>query len=205
MRFIKITALFTLITFSIIPTKKIYSQAFQEGKHFLSLGYGIGNVGNSMILAVGDESDVFNFAYSSTGPAFLKYECGIGENFGFGINFAYITGVGSFTYTDHSGEEYSSQIDRLGYNINLRFAWHFGKSDIVDPYFALGAGLRHNKLNFKSIGPGYDFDLGVLSNVFPLGVEMAFGSRFMFTKNVGAYVEVGLNRAIFQAGLTAKF
>jgi hypothetical protein len=39
----------------------------------------------------------------------------------------------------------------------------------------------------------------------PVGIEATFGTRFLFTDNVGAYVEIGLARAFFQFGVTGKF
>ena len=98
---------------------------------------------------------------------------------------------------------FNNSINRTGYNIMLRFNWHFGDHDMIDPYFGLAGGYRSN--NWSS-----DFEdqsLGELdiNTLIPVGIEATFGTRFLFTDNVGAYVEIGLARAFFQFGVTGKF
>ena len=85
----------------------------------------------------------------------------------------------------------------------MRFNWHFCDHDIIDPYFGLAAGYRSNNWEFTSTDP--DFVSTETGNLIPFGIEATFGTRFLFTDNLGAYVELGLARAFFQVGLTGKF
>ena len=70
---------------------------------------------------------------------------------------------------------------------------------------ALGAGYRSGDFEVKDNGSDYNFDIGLLSNIVPVGAEIALGSRFMFSDNIGAFVEIGVCRAAFQVGLTSRF
>jgi|SaaInl85LU_5_DNA_1037374.scaffolds.fasta_scaffold01708_3 hypothetical protein len=175
------------------------SQIYQSESHNISAGYGFGNLGNTILSTY--ESNT-NYSYSSTGPLFFKYEYGISENFGFGLNFSYLQGIA--TFNSQSGQTtYRNEITRTGYNIMLRFNWHFGDHDFIDPYFGVAAGYRSNKWTSVLGDPSID-NLNIKA-IFPLGLEATFGTRFFITDNLGAYVEVGLARAIAQVGITSTF
>ncbi|MEN8839192.1 MAG: outer membrane beta-barrel protein [Flavobacteriales bacterium] len=175
------------------------SQAFQIESHNFSVGYGFGNFGNAVLNTYENNS---NYSYSSTGPLFFKYEYGISENFGIGVNATYLTGIAGFN-SESNGTTYYNEISRTGYNIMLRFNWHFGEHDMIDPYFGIAAGFRNNDWQSDFGDPNIE-NLSV-STIFPLGLEATFGTRFFITENIGAYVEVGLARAIMQVGLTSTF
>jgi hypothetical protein len=175
------------------------SQAYQIESHNVSFGYGFGNFGNAVLNTYETNS---NYSYSSTGPLFLKYEYGISEKFGIGLNFSYLTGVAGFN-SELNGTTYYNEISRTGYNIMLRFNWHFGENDIVDPYFGIAAGFRNNIWESDFGDPDLE-DLNI-ETIFPLGLEATFGARFFITDYLGAYIEVGLARAIAQVGITTTF
>jgi len=186
------------------------AQAFEEGTSSASIGYGFGKIGyninsrfkNTVLARMYGMVSVYQFSY--LGPLFLKYEYAISDKFGLGLNVSYLTSTADFTSTDFSTNEvFNNSINRTGYNIMLRFNWHFGDHDMIDPYFGLAGGYRSN--NWSS-----DFEdqsLGELdiNTLIPVGIEATFGTRFLFTDNLGAYVELGLARAFFQVGLTGKF
>lgn len=188
------------------------AQAFEEGTSSASIGYGFGNIGNNLnsrfqntvlnMYSYKKNHDGYQFSY--LGPLFLKYEYAISDKFGLGLNVSYLTSSAEFTSTDfNTNEVFNNSINRTGYNIMMRFNWHFGDHDMIDPYFGLAGGYRSN--NWSS-----DFeDQGLgevnISKQIPVGIEATFGTRFLFTDNVGAYVEIGLARAFFQFGVTGKF
>ena len=186
------------------------AQAFEEGTSSASIGYGFGKIGyninprfkNTVLARMYGIGSGYQFSY--LGPLFLKYEYAISDKFGLGLNVSYLTSTADFTSTDFSTNEvFNNSINRTGYNIMLRFNWHFGDHDMIDPYFGLAGGYRSN--NWSS-----DFEdqsLGELdiNTLIPVGIEATFGTRFLFTDNIGAYVEIGLARAFFQFGVTGKF
>jgi hypothetical protein len=188
------------------------AQAFEEGTSSASIGYGFGKIDysdNSMfentVLAryYGYRiQDGYQFSY--LGPLFLKYEYAISDKFGLGLNVSYLTSTAEFTSTDfYTNEVFNNSINRTGYNIMMRFNWHFGDHDMIDPYFGLAGGYRSN--NWSSDLEDQALGEINLSTLYPVGIEATFGTRFLFTDNVGAYVEIGLARAFFQFGVTGKF
>jgi opacity protein-like surface antigen len=191
----------TLVATLVLSANNSSAQAFEEGTSSASIGYGFVNFGNA-VLSTYESQDGYQF--SSLGPLFLKYEYAISDKFGLGLNVSYLTSTADFTSTDFSTNEvFNNSINRTGYNIMLRFNWHFGDHDMIDPYFGLAGGYRSN--NWSS-----DFEdqsLGELdiNTLIPVGIEATFGTRFLFTDNIGAYVEIGLARAFFQFGVTGKF
>ena len=196
---IKTITIYALLVSSFLLSKKANSQAFQIESHNISIGYGFGNFGNAVLSTYQNNT---NYSYSTTGPIFFKYEYAISEKFGLGVNATYLAGIAGFN-SESNGTNYYNEIERTGYNIMLRFNWHFGEHDIIDPYFGFAAGFRNNQWQSDFGDPNLS-DLSV-ETIFPLGLEATFGSRFFITDNFGAYIEVGLARAIMQLGLTATF
>lgn len=192
-----------IISLVCVATSAIFTsvsaQVFHQEAQFGSIGYGFGNIGNTVIKSFNSNA---NFNYTSVGPLFLRYEYGVSENFGIGLNISYLSGVASFN-TESNGEIYRNEISREGYNIMLRFNWHMGDHHKIDPYIGFAGGYRNNVLSSDFNDP----ELENVSNesLIPFGFEATFGTRFMFSDNIGAYVEVGVARAIMQIGMTAKF
>ena len=199
---IKLIALSLIVSTGLFNPLK--SQSFNTGDHYASLGYGFGNFGNLVAQSIENDIDNTNFTFSSFGPLFLKYEYAVDDRFGIGVSFAYLTGSGSWDYDGGNNTVYQGKVDRLGYNVNLRFNWHFGNHDIIDPYLGIGAGYRFNKWELSSNEPNFESDLDI-PNFFPFGMEFTIGSRFMFSENLGAFVEVGAARAVFQFGISSRF
>jgi opacity protein-like surface antigen len=187
----KLVKLITLCIVLILPliTK---SQAFEQGKSQVSAGYGFGN----FIQAVFSTYEVYeDFSSSITGPMFVKYEFGVSEKIGFGINFAFASA--SVSYKDVFAENQS--INWSTWSGLARINRHFGSHEKFDPYIGLGVGYRSANWKFS------ESDLDVDNNLMPFGFESTLGARYMFTPNVGLYSEVGIAKAIFQFGLNAKF
>lgn len=181
------------------------AQAFEEGTSSASIGYGFVNFGNAVLNTYTSEE---GYSYSTLGPLFLKYEYAISEKFGIGLNVSYLTGTAEWTSTSfdptlNRDVNHTNSVNRTGYNIMMRFNWHFGDHDMIDPYFGLAGGYRSNNWKFESSDDDLVFE--DIPTLIPFGIEATFGSRFLFTDYLGAYVELGLARAFFQVGVTGKF
>ncbi len=194
----------TTTLFAVLLYTGLSAQAFEEGRSYLSLGYGFGNLTQAVIKEAVAESDV---KYSSFGPAFLKYEYAIAEKVGIGANLAYLSAKVSATdaYTDINNNEikYTETVKFSTFSVLGRVNFHFGDNDNIDPYFGVGMGYRTANWNYTSTDPNAPENEDIKS-LSPFGMDMTFGTRFLFTDNVGAYVEVGMAKAVFQLGLVAK-
>ncbi|MBI35454.1 MAG: hypothetical protein CMP67_08840 [Flavobacteriales bacterium] len=168
------------------------AQAFEQGKSQVSAGYGFGN----FIQALFETYAVYDgFDKSLTGPLFVRYEYGVSEKIGFGVNFAYASVAAD--YNDIFGDPQS--INWSSWSALARVNRHFGESDKFDPYIGLGLGYRTASWKFTELGTG------TTTSLFPLGMEATVGARYMFTPNIGLYSEIGIAKAIAQFGINAKF
>jgi opacity protein-like surface antigen len=191
----KLTLAILAGTMALMPTMT-KAQAFEQGKSQVSLGYGFVN-GTQTLLSAYDEDLYPDMENSALGPIFLKYEFGVSEHVGFGLNIAYANA--EITYNDAfvDGEQ---SIKWWGTSFNARVNRHFGSNDKFDPYIGLGIGYKIAKWTFSD-----DDESGDIGALIPLGFEGTFGSRYMFTPNIGAFAEVGIAKGIMQLGLNAKF
>jgi len=181
------------------------AQAFQEGGHTVSVGHGavtfLGNLNRTFDLYT-------DLNYKGLGPLYLKYEYGVTDRIGLGVNIAYATNEWDYRYqsTDENGNTvfYNESTERDTYSVLARFNYHFGNSDRFDPYFGFGVGYRDANWKFNSSGP--DGGSGVeLKSLMPFGFEFTLGARYFFTNNIGLYAEVGGAKSVMQGGLVAKF
>jgi len=177
------------------------AQAFEQGKSQISLGYGFANTTQTLIKNSANSNDLFgdpeylNSEFSALGPIFAKFEHGVSEKIGFGVNIAYVNA--GFNYTSDLGGDASMKWWNT--SVNARVNRHFGSNDKFDPYIGLGMGYKFGK--WKSEG---DDTAEEIKALIPLGFETTFGVRYMFTPNIGLFSEVGLAKGIFQAGLNIK-
>lgn len=199
--FVMMAGLFTTINFS------AKAQAFEVGKSYVSVGYGVGNFVQSVFKSY---ETYDNYSFKMMGPLFGKYEYAINDQIGFGVAFSYVSA--NVSYTDKSVTVttsplvyYQESIDWSSYSILMRFNWHFNSmGDRLDPYIGFGVGYRGASWSYTDNDPSYDNNVSI-SNVFPLGMEVTAGMRFMFTDFLGAYAEVGLAKAVAQFGVVTKF
>ena len=166
------------------------AQAFEQGKSNVSIGQGTENITQKLIKASSS-----NASFSVLGPMFVKYEYGVSEHIGYGLNLAYASA--GYTYDDGSGS-YSW----TGISSNARLNYHFGSHEKFDPYWGVGMGYKTAIWQSTLTDPDSEPVMGAL---IPLGFETTFGARYMVTKNIGFYGEVGISKAIAQFGINAKF
>ena len=207
----KITLFICLLTATMFMGAKTSSaQAFEEEKSVVSLGYGFGTLIGALASNIDGEQ---GYSYSSTGPIYAKWEYGVAENIGIGINLAYVSydfkystdgsyydaSSGNYISTTYANEDKFSSFSGL-----LRVNWHFGDNDKLDPYYGIGLGYRTGTWTFTTTDPS-GTNSGDFNNPIPLGFETTFGLRYLFSDNMGAYLEAGAAKSVIQVGLCGKF
>ncbi|GAB3696320.1 hypothetical protein GCM10027592_19270 [Spirosoma flavus] len=134
--------------------------------------------------------------YGGGVPVGVSYEVGLKSNPNFSVG-------ASVDYFHYNYGYYSS-----GYNFvyaGARGSFHLAEafntqSKSFDPYIGATLGFRYAGY---SDSYGYDYyGSGYNSGVF-VGIQL--GSRFLFSKKVGAFAEVGYGVSALKLGLTAKF
>lgn len=187
--------------------QNVSAQAFSEESSYVNVGYGFGNLTQSLF-KIGEAND-YQYKYNGIGPLFLKYEYAVSEKIGFGVNIAYAQAQATYKYTatyiTDGSKLLEETLDWKSYSALIRFNIHFGDNDRFDPYWGLGAGYRNASWSGFNNDPQSEYDVTTLSTPFNVGFETTLGCRFLFTENIGGYVEAGLAKAVVQFGLTAKF
>lgn len=186
-----------------LGSSTVSGQHYSEGNMIGSVGYGFGNLAQATF-SVYKNSTGYN--YSAIGPVFLKGEYMITDNFGIGGAFAYagaeVIWEDEFTTTT-TGETLKYKVDWSSWSLLARANYHLGDHDKFDPYLGAGVGYRTAKWNWSDNDPDEDYALSY-DSPFHLGMELTGGARYFFTENIGAYVEVGMAKAVVQFGISAK-
>lgn len=199
-----------------ISTQSAKAQVFEEGVSITTLGYGFPNFSGVWlnVWALDNESA----SQSSFGPLHLKYEYGITDKLGIGasVNLSTTKVTNPYTRTVYNPSkgtstdvDYEEIVRFRSINALIRLNYHFLDHDKVDFYSGLGVGFNKNSFKFESTDPDTDVDselddLNLLVNVIPIGYEATLGLRYLFSDNVGAYIELGWAKSLFQVGLTVK-
>jgi len=125
-----------------------------------------------------------------------RFELMIDEKIGLGGEFTYADA--SLNYQSGTNGNWEkvgvSKIRILG-----RLNYHFGTTEKVDPYLALGAGYKKTTI--------YDTghtDLNETINLFPVSFKFAFGMRVYFDDLIGLNAEIGIGGPLISAGFTLK-
>jgi len=185
-------------------------QAFEKGKNYFSVGIGTGNFSQAFIRAA-VEGSAENVKFIGTGPLFVKYERGVEEKIGFGINIAYMSNAVNYqeTNTDSVPYNYDAKLKCTTFSVLARVNFHLGDHEKLDPYIGIGLGYRSvnwsytdNDRNSNTNAADLGFDA---FPSFPLGADLTFGLRYLFTQNIGLYSEVGMAKGVIQGGLQFKF
>lgn len=190
------------LTFSFSNLK---AQAFEEGRSYASVGYGVAGFSGAFLNSFFEGTDVVRRNF---GPIYFKYEYAISEKLGVGLAVANVNNsyTASGTYFDNNGiaRSYTEKLSRSNTSILARLNWHFGEDDRFDPYFGFGMGYRFGDWRYTISDPAAG-DNETIPTIIPFGFELTTGARFFFTDNFGIYAEIGIAKSIGQFGITAKF
>lgn len=187
--------------------------SFGKGTSALSAGYGFPNLGKTgaSLLKEVLESSGYNTGIrinNKLGPIHFRYEYGLNPEIGLGASVNYSEYEMHFTHTRDIGtagpHTFDDKITRTSLSVLLRMQFHFETSDKWDPYFGFGLGYRNVIYKFETTDGLGLLNIDVPAG-FPVGFESTLGTRYYFTKNFGAYAELGIAKSLIQFGLAGKF
>jgi hypothetical protein len=186
------------------PKKISASNNFEQGKSFLSLGYGTPNLVFFWIDL--DETTISN---KKIGPIGVKYEYAVSDLLGIGITFNYNEGTRDYNDIFSLDSVYQTILNVKKFSFIPRLNFHFYHENNLDLYAGFGFGYRMRKTTVTSNDPNFDQEQ-YISNLYdsfniPIAFEGTFGMRYFITENVGLYSEIGFAKAILQAGVVFSF
>lgn len=125
-----------------------------------------------------------------------RFEFMLDEKIGLGGEFTYAdAGVNYQSGTTGNWEKAGvSKIRILG-----RFNYHFGTTEKIDPYFALGAGYK--RTTYYDSGAS---NLNQTLNLVPVSFKLALGMRVFFDDLIGLNAEIGIGGPLISAGFSLK-
>lgn len=190
-----------LLSFLIVPNT--FSQAFEKGSNFITLGFGLDPYGRTNKISNG-----YGHKNTAFGPIILAYEHGITDLLGIG-RIGVGGAVGQSFYTSKSfenkmGSIYEYKSNRSRTSLTFRAAYHFDFGvDKMDVYAGIGGALHVYSDTEKYDEPGLLYDRKSVS--VGGGPSIFGGIRYLFTPNFGVYAEAGYGLSALNGGLVFKF
>jgi len=190
-----------IVLMCLIVSPTIFSQAFEKGSNFITLGFGLDPYEKGF--KINDGSGRRN---TSLGPIILAYEHGITDLLGIGrigvggaIAQSFYTSKSYYTNQNYEKKKNSSRT-----SIAFRAAYHFDFGvDKMDVYAGIGGALHVYSETEKYDEPGL---LYKTKSVRVGGGPSVFGGiRYLFTPNFGVYAEAGYDISVLNGGLVFKF
>jgi opacity protein-like surface antigen len=200
----KLLLSFVLLTTMLFSSRMVAQSddAFAKGKVIISVGYGYPNFTKSLFKTYDGYA---GYSASGMGPLTGKVEYALSDKIGLGVCVNYVQYKVQWNSDIIGGTStYKAGWKGTSFSALLRMNLHFATSEKLDPYWGIGVGYRANNYTYFNEDPTASSALS-LKGAIPVGFETTLGMRYFFTKNIGAYVELGIAKALAQGGLTIKF
>ncbi len=138
-----------------------------------------------------------------------RFEYMLADKFGLGIDFNYVKSGSKYDYigTDGQGNPAAYTWDYTAKKIRamVRMNYHFVQNETVDAYMGGGLGYKHTTRAWTISDPNDQSGLEQEKALIPMAFRLAVGTRFYFTQNIGAMIELGLGGGTpLQFGLSVK-
>lgn len=159
-------------------------------------------------LAVGSTpfEDLPDYSTTGIGPLLFNLEFGINERGAIGVEFGYVSLDMFFNddLLDSLGNitTYVYQISNSSISILLRYIYHFGRSEKLDQYLTFGGGYRKSNSILITDAPYFEYSYEYKQ--VPFCITYTYGVRYYFTDYLAAYGEIGIAKALLQAGIVCR-
>lgn len=202
--------LFTMIITTgvlIFSTNSNVSAQVEQGSIIIDPYYGFPNFGKSWAQSIISDSST-NVNVIGIGPAGLRGEYLVSDNFGVGFDVIYNSVGADYNYTtwDTSGftQTHTGTLKMQRLRVHLRLNYHFVQTEVVDAYVGFGAGTNTRKISDVSTQSNYNGQ-SITGAFLPVSMRVALGTRFYFTQNLGLNLELGLGGPVISGGVSLKF
>lgn len=205
-----VTLLFSLVAAWAIFAPTAKAQVLNQGNVIIDPYYGFPNLMTTFFRAIADaNTNDPNLKVGGVGPFGGRVQFMVSDKIGVGLDSYFASSY--FEYTDigvdslGNTHSYTYRLSNPRPRFLLRADFHFGNSEMVDPYFAVGLGYSAARYKFTTNDPLFDEDTYETRNLLPIAYRLAFGTKVYFVKFLGAGVEVGLGGPLVTIGLSTKF
>ncbi|MEN9510827.1 MAG: hypothetical protein RLZZ370_646 [Bacteroidota bacterium] len=190
--------LLTVFSDLVLSAQDEETYAFQKGNLYLSIGAGVPNQNSLILKPILNEQD---FSYQGRGPFHFKAEYALLKNLGIGISVNRVAFDARFKVKNPQLAQYFDY--RLRYassSFLLRLNGQVPLGRTTSIYGGAGIGFKTGRPKLESEDPmmkGFSFPF-----MFPVGLELTAGFRWMPIPYLGLYVETGMAKSFIQTGLS---
>jgi hypothetical protein len=197
-RFFSSLVLLTGFSSFMLSAQDEETYAFQKGNLYLSFGAGVPNQNSLILKPILNEQD---FSYQGRGPFHFKAEYALLKNLGIGISVNRVAFDARFRVNNPQLAQYFDY--RLRYassSFLLRLNGQVPLGRTTSIYGGAGIGFKTGRPKLESEDPMMkDFSFPFM---FPVGLELTAGFRWMPMPYLGLYVETGMAKSFIQTGLS---
>jgi hypothetical protein len=190
--------LLTVFSDLVLSAQDEETYAFQKGNLYLSIGAGVPNQNSLILKPIINEQD---FSYQGRGPFHFKAEYALLKNLGIGISVNRVAFDARFKVKNPQLAQYFDY--RLRYassSFLLRLNGQVTLGRTTSIYGGAGIGFKTGRPKLESEDPMMkDFSFPFM---FPVGLELTAGFRWMPIPYLGLYVETGMAKSFIQTGLS---
>jgi hypothetical protein len=190
--------LLTVFSDLVLSAQDEETYAFQKGNLYLSIGAGVPNQNSLILKPILNEQD---FSYQGRGPFHFKAEYALLKNLGIGISVNRVAFDARFKVKNPQLAQYFDY--RLRYassSFLLRLNGQVPLGRTTSIYGGAGIGFKTGRPKLESEDPMMkDFSFPFM---FPVGLELTAGFRWMPIPYLGLYVETGMAKSFIQTGLS---
>lgn len=183
------------------------SQVFGDGTNIVNLGFGLpasNKVTNDFEKSFNLNSNVYEYKLTNLGTIVLKYERGIHEYFGMGLNFEYSSSKASYKDpTDNDLLDIDAKRNIWGFF--ARFNGHFPVAEKLDLYGGIGLGYLYTIDKTKTTSNTTNINIDTSSKVFEFDYQFTVGARYMLKEHIGFFAEFGRATTTLQVGIVFGF
>jgi hypothetical protein len=182
---------------------RLFPQAVEKENFLFDAYYGYGTLVSLIAKAVSTTTSPVKI--SVLGPAGIRGEYMISDNFGFGADMQYNSFRIRWTEEQVDGfgttNQYFYDYNWQRFRIMPKASVHFGKDENFDGYASFFGGYTHHVFKFNTNDPYYNPSVSFSGLAF----RIALGGRYLFTKHFGMFGEIGFfGGALIHGGLSLK-
>lgn len=196
--------LLALILFTSISSAG-YAQSFEDGTNLISIGFGIPPAQRITNDFNKNYKNYIDYRLNNYGTVLLKYEHGLLEYFGMGLNIEYSGAAVSYKYDDTNLLRYERKIKSNAFNFYARFNGHYPLGDKLDIYGGLGLGYAYTINKYTDTNPNSAVNIQQTEKILDFDYQGTLGLRFMIKDNIGIFGEAGWATTTGQIGISFKF
>ena len=187
----------------ILGSNLIFSQAFDDGKNIISIGFGL--PATSRITNTFDQyKSNTDYNFKNYGTVILKYEHGLQKYFGIGLNLEYSNGSISYKYDNSPTLRYEVNIKSSLIGGYARLNGHFPIGKSLDIYGGAGLGYIYKIDNYNDTNPT-NSNISHKNTSLDFDYQLTLGARYMIKEHLGLFGEVGQASTIAQLGICLGF